>query len=712
MKPTTLLAALAALAIPVSAFAGTGWIQTAYADRINNAYDFFDSANWDEGDVNGLFGSGLGTGKTTQYIKFGQDWTNAFSFTHSNEANLTFVGDGTRNATWFVPGDMVFAPQTTKGVITFGNENAGRAFILDLGGAKRRFELGGTAGYAFANAVTNGDLDVESTAPAVSLRYSGAKIDGDLGFSGTKLQFDSGKNGESGAVRARNLVFRGQEFEVKGNNTVHAEDGIDGDFIVEGSSGALKLLSVLAGTAGASFTAGALSITNNALLGIRGAGLGGTPGAGVANVFFETAPETVGGAGGTECPVIPGVVASPITGEYKNAILGYAYDSSLATYDAATGVRPLDFSTEFVSTADAVVSGRENLLVGHGKTIAVSGDVTVNSVVFQGGETNVASTLSGTDGSVLHVTSGQVLVGYHRNTTPVISVPVSFTNRPGCISFACGKNTTWSGSIGGNRGIVLSWFNCTTNQANGITISGNHAYTGDTFVNATLFVELNAKVFPFGERTGDVYVRGVVGFKGSSKGSDKVHPVVNGLYGDGTFKRASYNVDVDIGDNDADGDFDGTVADFNNVYKIGAGTQRFGGPVNCNTTFNVNAGTALIDDALTVPTATVAAGATIGGGGSISGDLDFAEGSFLAVAVANGAAPCLDVAGAVTGSAQVAVSAEGRIRDDFAACILRSASPLSESYRCATKGYQLELREGDTELWLRKTSTALLIVVK
>ena len=710
MKPILLLAALAALALPVSASAGSGWIQTAYADRINNAYDFFDSANWDEGDVNGLFGSGLGTGKTTQFIKFGQDWTNAFSFAHSNEANLTFVGDGTRNATWFVPGDAVFASPATKGAITFGNETDGRKFFLDLGGAKRRFALGGTGGYAFANAVTNGDLEIESTAPAVSLKYSGAMVAGDLDFFGTKLQFDSSKNGEAGAARARNLVFRGQEFEVKGNGTVHAEDCIDGDFVVDGSRGALKLLSVVTGTAGASFTADALSITNGALLGIRGAGLGGTPGTGVANVFFGTAPATVGGAGGTECPVIPSVIASSTYG--NNSILGYAYDSSLATYAATTGVRPLDFSTEFVSSAGNVVSGRENLLVVHGSAVEVDGDVTVNAVVLQGGAGSDTSTLSGTEGSVLRVTSGQVLVGYHLKTTPVISVPVDFGSARGCISYAAGKGTTWSAPIAGSGGVVFAWFYCGTNQQAGITLSGDSTYTGDTFVNGSAFIGAKSDVLPHGARTGDVFVRGVLGFNGSSKGSDKIHPVVNGLYGDGTFKRATYNIDVDIGDNDADGDFDGIVADFNNVYKIGAGTQRFGGPVNCNMTFNVNAGTAVIDDALTVPTATVASGATIGGGGSISGDLDFAEGSFLAVSVANNAAPCLGVAGAVTGSAQVTVSAADRVRDGFSACILRSGSALPANFRCATKGYRLELREGGTELWLLKNPSATLIVVK
>ncbi|MBR5548761.1 MAG: hypothetical protein IKU71_03425 [Kiritimatiellae bacterium] len=698
------------------ALAGTGWTQTTWADKINNAHDFFDTANWDDGDINGVFGTGLGSAKVTQYIKLGQDWSSAFSFQHSNEANLTFVGDGSRNATWFVPGNMAFAPSATKGVICFGNESAGRKFLLDLGAAKRKFTLSGTAGYVFANSITNGDLEISSTAPVVSLRYSDATIDGNLDFYGTKLQFDSSKNDTImglGAVRAKNVVFSGQELEVKGGPTVASADSIDGLLIVDGSRGALKLVSIVAGTAGSSFTADGLSVTNDALLGFRGAGLGGTPGAGVANVFFVHKPETVGGTGGTECPVLPNVIASPTYG--NTSILGYAYDTSLATYDTTTGVRPLDFSTEYVTSIADVTSGRENLLVAHGASVEVSGDVTVNSVVLQGGAGSTPSTLSGGEGAVLRVTSGQVLVGYHRNANPVVSVsvPIDFGTRRGCISYANGKSTAWSSPISGSRGVALTWFSLATTQNAGITMSADCSYTGDTYVNGTVFIGMKCKVLPCAERTGDVYVRGVLGFNGSSKGADIVHPVINGLYGDGTIKRVSYNIDLDVGDNNADGDFDGVMQDFNYVYKIGSGSQRFGGTISVNNAFNINAGTVILDGAVMQGAVNVAAGAALGGSGGITNTVTFADGAKLAVTVVDGVASCLTVAGTVGGGP---VTVDAKIKSGkwkTAQCILTSGTSMGEMTFVKGAGVgSLELRNNGTELWATSKTSGFCVVIR
>ena len=72
----------------------------------------------------------------------------------------------------------------------------------------------------------------------------------------------------------------------------------------------------------------------------------------------------------------------------------------------------------------------------------------------------------------------------------------------------------------------------------------------------------------------------------------------------------------------------------------------------------------------------------------------------------------LTVSGAVTGSPAVAVSAEGRVRDDLSGCILRAGSALPATIACTMKDYKLELRENDTELWLVKIPATLLIVVK
>lgn len=688
----------------------TGWIQTTWADKIANAHDFFNTDNWDGGIITGEFGSGLGSAKTTQIIKFGADWSQAFSFTHSNEANLTFVGDGTRDATWFVAADMLFTPPTTKGTITFGNGDANRKFLINLGGARRKFRLDGTNGYVFMNGISNGDLLVDSSAPTVALRYSDAKVDGDLEFYGTKLQFDSSKDGEAGAVRAKDVVFYGQELEIRGNKTVYAHERIDGDLSVDGSRGALKLLSVIAGTAGAAFTADSLSVENGALLGVRGAGLGDTPGAGVANVFFETAPALIGGTGGAECPVIPFVIASPTYGD--NSILGYAYDTSLATYDTATGVRPLNFSTEYVTSQESIATGRENLLVPHGASTVIDGDVSVNSVVLRGGDGTTPSTLSGGEGSILRVTSGQIVVGYQRNAAPTISVPVDFGNRHGSISYAAGKNTYWNSPISGNQGLSLTWFQRTVSGTAGITMSGDSDYTGDTYINGNVFIGVNSCVLPCGERSGNVYVRGALGFNGDSKTS--VQYRINGLYGDGTIKRSTYNINLDIGDNDASGDFSGVLQDFSDVTKIGTGTQRFGGTVALasNGALNVNAGAVVIDGVVTQGVVNVAAGAAIGGDGGITNSVAFANGAKFVVNVADDVASCLDVAGDVTGG-PVTVTANvtsGKWRTPQ--CVLKSDVAITATFVRGTGVGSFELRNNGSELWVSPKIPGMVIVIR
>ena len=170
-----------------------------------------------------------------------------------------------------------------------------------------------------------------------------------------------------------------------------------------------------------------------------------------------------------------------------------------------------------------------------------------------------------------------------------------------------------------------------------------------------------------------------------------------------------------MGDNGADGDFTGDIDRANGTIsfsKIGSGTQRLAGHCTHNGATTVSGGTLIVDGDFTASSVTVAAGAAIGGGGGITNNLTFAEGSTFAVKIADNTIPCLTVSGAVTGSPAVEVSAEGRVSDDLSGCILRAGSALQGTFTCATKGYKLELRENDTELWLVKIPATLLIVVK
>ena len=171
--------------------------------------------------------------------------------------------------------------------------------------------------------------------------------------------------------------------------------------------------------------------------------------------------------------------------------------------------------------------------------------------------------------------------------------------------------------------------------------------------------------------------------------------------------KGSYRV---FGLNDADGDFSGDIT-FATVNKIGTGTQRFGGTVTV-TTLNVNAGSVVLDGALS-GAANVAAGAALGGSGGITNDVTFADGAKLAVTVANDVASCLTVAGTVSGGP---VTVDAKIKSGTwrtAQCILTSGTSMGEMTFVKGEGIGLlELRNNGTELWATPKTSGLSVFIR
>ena len=438
---------------------------------------------------------------------------------------------------------------------------------------------------------------------------------------------------------------------------------------------------------------------------VRGAKLGGD-----AKVLFDTAPETVGG-------LVPQLIGAKTDSD--TAGQNGQYDQSFVAYDSENGLVPLDLETGYSNEVSAVEA--VNLYVAYGTTNVLSGPATVNTLYLgakNGGDQCAAIVPGeGVQDATLAVESGMVIIGYNSSAGnykyPTIGVPLDFGTRPGFVVVPGGKRSQINGAIKGTNGVTFTTPMATSAAiaTSGLVFGGNageSTYTGDTYIQ-TYVNAGKTGVLPHGDRTGNVHVNGTLHADDFT---------INGLYGKGTVNRVSSGTKHSyVGDNDADGDFDGTISITDNastLTKIGTGTQRFGGTVTLasNGSVNVAGGTMILDGTVSQGAVNVAADAAIGGGGSIATTLTFADGGLLAVSIANNAAPCLGVAGAVTGSAQVTVSAADRVRDGFSACILRSGSALPATFRCATKGYRLELREGGTELWLIKNPSATLIVVK
>lgn len=447
-----------------------------------------------------------------------------------------------------------------------------------------------------------------------------------------------------------------------------------------------------------------LEIETGAFAAFRGTGLGQqAPGEFGANILVDEAPALAGG-------VIPNAVANATYG--VNSIVGYSYETSLATYDGERGIRPLDIATEYVTDLEAVTGG-ENLRVPHATTVMVSGEKTVNAVLMQGGDNSgMATTLAKADElSRLKVTSGQFVVGYGRNKNPVIDVPVDFGDGHGCISYSAGKVTEWKSPICGTAGVTFAWFTDQTSYLAGITLTQTSEYTGDTYVNGSMTIGVAASVFPCGTRTGDVYLRGEVRFNGNSNGK-LVTQTLNGLNGSGSLASdGKYrNVKVKLGDNDANGDFTGGITGFNYLEKLGVGTQRLAGTVSCNNTFDITSGRVVLDGSVEQGAVNVAAGAKLGGSGVVKTSVAFAEGAKLLAKVEGKTLAAPLTVAAVSGAA--IVEADGLWKGE--ACVLKAADGATLDGATFTRGENvssLRLSDDKTELYATPKAKGLVIVI-
>ncbi|MEO8350362.1 MAG: autotransporter-associated beta strand repeat-containing protein [Chthoniobacteraceae bacterium] len=208
--------------------------------------------------------------------------------------------------------------------------------------------------------------------------------------------------------------------------------------------------------AGVVLSMASLSRTERGTVLFRGNGLGRAAGADVGNVLINQAPALTGGGGsGPETNILPWALGST-----SNSI--YATGTGLVTYDAGTGIRLLDESTEYntdLSTATATQNVRLTASAHNDAALAI------NSLV-----TNLYSgALTGT-GSVA-ITSGALL-----NLRPfTIDNDLSFGSTEGIVSAVNGLTVT--GIVSGSAGLT---------QTGGsiLTLSGNNTFTGPLTINS------------------------------------------------------------------------------------------------------------------------------------------------------------------------------------------------------------------------------------
>ena len=323
--------------------------------------------------------------------------------------------------------------------------------------------------------------------------------------------------------------------------------------------------------------------------------------AGAANITCSNGVETVGtgSVGTTAVPVVPWA---------RGAIAANANDAvwtQLVTYDAANGFRFLEPETEYQTYSypetGVVPTAGANVRVTAAGVVDFAGDCNVNSFSMLSSP-SAASTVYVTNGT-MHIASGVFDLSVWNNVT--VNGNFDFGNATGYITCCGQKSATLEGSITG-RDIVFADNLLDASAGKGLlTVKSAGTFTGDAYVNGSITVPYGS-FMPCGNRTGNVFVNGKLFIDGGT---------INGLFGNGALDKPYTGTRLlTIGDNDADGDFGGTIANSKgnfNLTKTGSGTQRLGGAVTIGGDFKVNGGTLLLEGTLSAKSVSVANGASL-----------------------------------------------------------------------------------------------------
>lgn len=662
-----------ACATAFTAHAGTGWNQTAVGYPL-----FLDSANWDEGDVNGIFPASW-TPTAALNIRFTNDWTGTLTFLGSVAKDTTFYGrkdddSGAQNRTITLDGDILVQPSASAGKLIF-DATVG----FDLGGETRTFlcYAPSTADkFRVTGPISNGNLILGGNGAGMTL-VGDATVGGDVTvMPNTTLAINWAT--KAGTVRRSEMMaLKRATLSMNGYKATDISE--IGELVVSGkdvpgvSIVALSHNNNCLGT----LCADALEIGDGGTLEVMADDLAADSDATAGTrMLFKSAPVLVGDAGAAGTPraaVIPGVLIgagskAPATGGIQS---GENYNGLfLATYDAELGVRRLtaDETSTSVSETDEV-----NLVVNPGTPLALENDAEVNSLQLLA--TNYRNEVPEISGDrTLTVKSGMVTMTVPKNGAN-LNVEVDFGMVQGRFFAvgALGEQAKILKPVHGSCGLVFSKGMATSfdttvsasSSARGFLVSSAADYTGNTYVQCVVEVGSNDFI-PHGTRSGNTIVNGCLSFGTIA---------INGLYGTGAVRGAT----LSVGEDGSDSCFAGTG------YLTSA--------------LNIVGGNFDLEGTIAQGAVNVAADAAIGGSGGITNNLVFASGAKLAVTVVDDVASCLTVAGTVSGG-PVTVNANvnsGKWRT--AQCILKSDNEITATFVKGAGVGALELRNNGTELW-------------
>lgn len=638
-------------------------------------------------------------------------------------------GNGIFDVTKEGSGTLLYTPNVTQTADQTAIVNAGKVELSGIfSGGYDLTKIGaGTLFLSGANAFTGNARVLGGT-----LSIAGSA--GEFSIDPNATLIFSSANGTTLTERTPSVTLRSSTLVVNGNSTANSVDAIEGALTVAAADTAggysVSTVTVAPNSArNAQLTAGSFVRENRGTLLFRGTNLGAnsiaSQTANNSNISFTTTPDLVGGGGGaatTTISILPGVIGGTSTSDGG---------STFVTYDAINGIRPLDTATEFATGIASGSTSADNVrLTGSGTLATVDAATTINALIIR------PSGNSSIDGAgPLTVTSGQIQLNLGNvSSTTTLNAPLDFGTAEGVIVSSSNRQIEIKGGISGSGGLTF----CQTPAGSPATYcsvrsSSGSTYTGNTYVLGR--VEINSTFLPYGSRMGDVYVHGLMRLnQGGYIGT------INGLFGGGSVRYENSGTSyLTIGDNDANGDFTGSLA-LNgsiSVTKIGAGTQRLAGDCTQTRTTTVDGGTLIADGgficAFTVNTNAILRGKgtidksgtaiTINNGGKLApggadgigtmtvlqGGAAFANGAKMEVTVGSAGCSAIDVAGSVTGDFTIPVTVNGEGKGKW---LVMQAASIEPNFISSTSGFILTLENDATQLWVERLDPTTVIIVR
>ncbi|MFA6287718.1 MAG: autotransporter-associated beta strand repeat-containing protein [Opitutaceae bacterium] len=386
---------------------------------------------------------------------------------------VTFANNSADSSNVFNIGAVVANATATLGLSGANTgDNLVSGILANGGVANLGVTKTGTGTWTLTNTNTYSNA---TTVSAGTLKLSGAGSSASSAFtvaSGATLAIDSASVTPAASVtRAASLATSGGTVTVAGTSDGATNDVITGALAMGANTYNTVTVTpdgaTTAQLSAASLTrnAGSIGFFNGTNLGLNNSGTSN-----IGRVIFTTAPAFVGSTtdGGTAAGTTKSLGIVPyLIGEFgTTGGTATGTPNTFLTYNAGTGLRPLDLTNEY--TNNAITAGNNIRITSNTSAAGAA----INSLVISGGNLTISSgTMSNASGGILFTSSNSISGG----------TALSFTNTEGIIIVnGGGLNTSISSpmvlaSATGARAVTYM-----VGSGSTLTLTGGFSETGPT----------------------------------------------------------------------------------------------------------------------------------------------------------------------------------------------------------------------------------------